>query len=550
MEKNEEKILDRKRFGKWAKLFFLFLAFMWLCTIISKSIYVASLPIVKTDTASKKYVEHVVEAEGIVVSGGEIAVNTQAGLRVDKINVSVGDEVKEGDIIFTVDMADISDIIRTKEMALSKLQYSLSDIQANSVIDAQKREVAALWAQEDYDTADSETAILKERAKAALDKAQGELERHIAGIVPYTPDDERGQAWDSYRGWVKRGYDISDMITEKEREIKDLEEQLAELDITKETDEDKEKRAQLQDKIKKAYEELRALQDELTRHGRDEVLKPDYTDEEAEYDAWQERRLALEAEVQKAIENYSDASYSREVTLRQKMREIANAQVTARADSAAAAYELDIGQIRAELENFYSLQRQKGEIRAQDSGIVSNIQISVGGRTPDTAAILLTDAQKPCRFKFSVTKGQAKYIHLDDTVELMLDGQPAIEARAGYFEENQQGGYDIMCVLPQGVGRPGLGGNARKSVQGEYHSLVLPVDAVHGETNSFYIYAMNEREGILGSEYYAEKIRVQVKDGNERYVAVEPGTISGETRVITYSTKELKQGAGVRPQET
>lgn len=54
MEKDEEKLFARKRMEKWIKIFLIFLAFVWLCTIISKSIYVSGLPLVKTDTATKK----------------------------------------------------------------------------------------------------------------------------------------------------------------------------------------------------------------------------------------------------------------------------------------------------------------------------------------------------------------------------------------------------------------------------------------------------------------------------------------------------------------
>ncbi|MDE7183063.1 MAG: hypothetical protein K2O40_01030, partial [Lachnospiraceae bacterium] len=115
--------------------------------------------------------------------------------------------------------------------------------------------------------------------------------------------------------------------------------------------------------------------------------------------------------------------------------------------------------------------------------------------------------------------------------------------------ENTQGGYDILCVLPDRVGQPGLSGIVQKTVQGEYHELVLPVEAVYEETGTFYIYTLNEKEGILGSEYYAEKIKVQIKDRNDRYAAVESGTISTDTKVITYATEELKQGQSVRPQE-
>ncbi len=702
MEKDEEKLLLRRRMEKWMKIFLIFLAFVWLCTIISKSIYVSGLPMVKTDTASKKYVEHIVNTDGIVTAGGEIAVNTQAGLRVDKIYVHEGDAVQAGDVLFTIDTSDLTELISAKETELSKLECNLSDWQVNAVIDAQKKEVAILWAKEDYDTADKETAVAKARAKEALDKAEAALGKHLADTVPYTADNARRNAWDAYHDWVNKGYGIADKITAKEREIQDLEEQLAELenrigkeirsgedgqpkvlsgsvgadtdntggtedtntgadnsdagntqngaentdghgnadtgtntdaadstenesenantntddtdstenenenantndtdntenenenantddtDNTKNENEnantddtdsvengnentetgalapdtkdnqnpnpaDEEKRTELLNKIKKANEELLALRDQLTKHDRDAVAQPDYSAEEAEYDAWQSTKLTLEENVQRAKESYNDASYTREVTLRQRLREIANAETTSKADSTAMLYELDIKQAKKQIERLHAIKQQKGEIKAENDGIISKIQIEVGGRTSDTAALLLTDALRPCQFKFSITKEEGKYVHLNDTVELKLNGQStATEVTVDYLTENTQGGYDILCMLPENMGQPGLSGTVQKAVQGEYHELALSVEAVFEERDTFYVYTLNEKEGILGSEYYAEKIKVQVKDQNDRYAAIEAGTISKDTKVITYSTEELKQGQSVRPQD-
>lgn len=670
MERDEEKLFIRRRMEKWMKIFLVFLAFVWLCTIISKSIYVSGLPRVRTDTASKKYVEHLVKTDGIVTAGGEIAINTQAGLRVDKILVQQGDAVQAGDVLFTIDTADLAELISTKETELSKLECNLSDWQVNAVIDAQKKEVAILWAKEDYETADKETAVAKERAKEALERAEAALGRHLADTVPYTADNARREAWDAYHDWVNKGYSISDKIAAKEREIQDLEEQLAELenragnnaerdietakdgqekvlsgaagslaedsdsanetrgdtvdstggtentdDHTENHDEeienetntntgneeveneintddigstdteientgntdglhtgnegsdinqsapvikehqnrntaDEEKRIELLNKIKKANEELLALRDQLTKHDREAVTQPDYSAEEAEYDAWQNTKLTLEENVQHAKENYQDASYTREVTLRQKLREVASAETTSRADSTAALYELDIKQARQQIERLRAVSQQKGEIKAEQDGIISKIQIEVGGRTSDTAALLLTDPLRPCQFKFSITKEEGKYVHLNDTVEVKLNGQSNdTEITVDYFTENTQGGYDILCTLPEHMGQPGLSGTVQKSVQGEIQELTLPVEAVFEDTGSFYIYTLNEKEGILGSEYYAEKIKVQIKDRNDRYAAIESGTISKETKVITYATEELKQGQSVRPQE-
>lgn len=695
LEKDEEKLLIRRRIEKSMKIFLIFLAFVWLCTIISKSIYVSGLPIVNTDTASKKYVEHIVETDGIVIAGGEIAVNTQAGLRVDKVFVHQGDAVKAGDVLFTIDLTDVVELIDAKEMELSKLQCNLSDFQINSLIDAQKKEVAILWAKEDYETADKETALAKERAKITLEKAEEALQKHLANTVPYTADNARRDAWEAYHDWVNKGYSITDKITAQEREIQRLEEQLAalenlagkegniendeqgkvlsgaagnlvhnntekvdindnskvenntdkttnigiefedaevenstdtntietdnedaivdnreentadtnmddkdidtenntdntdtkntemdnentDIDKTNNTDfenqemdsnntenntstqkpkenqefVDEEKRTELLNKIKKANKQLVALRDQLTKHDRDVVTQPDYSAEEAEYDAWQNTKLTLEENVQHAKESYYDTSYAREVTLRQKMREIAAAEVPSRVDSTAEVYQLEIKQTQKQIERLNMIKKQKGEIKAEKDGIISKIQIEVGSRTSDVAALLVTDTQRPCQFKFSITKEDSKYVHLKDMIAVKLNGQSsAIEVTVDYFTENTQGGYDIACQLPENVGQPGWSGKAQKTVQGEYHELTFPVEAVFEENNAYYIYTLNEKEGILGSEYYVEKIKVQMKDQNDRYIAVEPGTISADTKVVIYSTKELKQGQSVRPRE-
>ena len=94
--------------------FILFLGFMWLCTVISKSVYAHKLPMVTTISPEKKYIEHIVEAEGIVEAGSRNAVTALSGLRVESLLVRQGDKVEEGDLLFTVDLKDLEEIISEK----------------------------------------------------------------------------------------------------------------------------------------------------------------------------------------------------------------------------------------------------------------------------------------------------------------------------------------------------------------------------------------------------------------------------------------------------
>lgn len=620
---------EREKGKKWIKIFLVFLAFMWLCTIISKSIYVAGLPRVNVQTTEKKYVEHIIEADGIVIAGGEQAVNTVSGLRVQNIKVQEGDSVEKGDVLFRIDLEDLASIISEKETELTKLKYHLADTQFNEVLDSQKKELAILWAQEDYENADRETALVVERAELDWQNARNELDEHMKTEVPYTSDSSRESAWNAYNDWKRRGYELSDKITAKEREIKNIEDRLNQLgissfaevegqevpqeknesqitdkadeakketegvekieeiediketeeakDVTEETellesekriDETKtlsgavepnsqnvfnntEEQAELEQTLKQANDELIALKDQLVKHERETVKEPNFSEEELAYDSWQQKKSALEDSVEAARRVFEDALYARNNTLMQKKRDLANAEANNASDSTASIYELEIANLQAEIDKFYALKKQNGEIKAEKNGFISKIQIQVGSRTVDSAAILLTDAEAPCQFRFSITKEQSKYMQLGDSFELKINNKSSnkLEATVDYLTENTSGGYDIICRLPENIGQPGASGSVRKSVQGEFHNMTIPIEALHKENEAYYIYTYNEKAGILGKEAYAEKLKVQILDQNDRYAALEPGTISADTQIITFSSEELKQGQSIRMAE-
>ncbi len=665
MEK-DEKWISQERLKKWLKIFVIFLAVMWVCTIISKSIYVAQLPRVQVKTLEKKYIEHVVEGDGIVVAGGEQAVNVLPGLRVSNIKVQEGDLVEKGDLLFGIDLEDLSNMISDKEAELTKQRMHLSDTQFNQILESQKKEIGILWAKEDYESAEKETAVTVERAKQTLAEAETDLHKHLGTPIPHTSDKDRENAWFDYNQWKQRGYDLEDNIAAKQRKIEELQEQLQNLEVesaekqqkenmqagegekqqkmvnlsssgnrrtaenkklimhknlpenmklttdgdltgdkelttdenpsenkepttdenppeNKEptTDEDaagdkaptngnpaaadknstadsssnpdnaiEEKKEALRQAVKKAKAELTDLNNQLTDLNRNLVSQPDYSAEELEYDTWQQQKSSLEDAVQAAKRALEDASFQREQTLRQKAREIANAEVVSPADSTASLYELEIAQLQEDIAKLQAIQKNNGLIIAEGSGFITKVQIAVGSRTMDTAAILLTDAAAPCQFKCSITKEQGKYLNLGDTVELKVNGTSTtgsakLEATVDYLTEGA-GGYDIICRLPQNTGQPGAGGSIRKAVQGELHNTIIPIEALYQESEAYYIYILNEKTGILGKENYVEKIKVRVADKNDIYAALEAGIIGSDVQIVTFCSGTLKQGASVR----
>jgi hypothetical protein len=199
-----------------------------------------------------------------------------------------------------------------------------------------------------------------------------------------------------------------------------------------------------------------------------------------------------------------------------------------------------------EIATLQAIQNTNGRITAPNDGYISSISVSTGTRTTDNPAIILNDMSSDCKFSCTITTDQSKYIHLGDTLELSLNGNQTTKITVDYFSQNTQGGYDITCKLGDVTAQIGTSLTAIRTVQGDLQTLTIPIDAIHEENNATYIYTLNEKSSILGNEYYAEKIKVQISDKNDTYAAIESGVISSDTDVIIYSSNELEQGKVVR----
>lgn len=175
-------IKSRKKIGMG---FAVFLIFMWLCTLISKSIYASRLPIVTTCGIDSKYIEHVVETEGIVEAGAKLPVTVLGGLRVAEISVQTGDRVEEGDLLFTVDLEDMKEIMAQQELAGRKTQLQIDAIVHNRELAQEQKALDEARAREDYDTLARYQDTLVGRAaenvvqaEEALDELQAENRAH------------------------------------------------------------------------------------------------------------------------------------------------------------------------------------------------------------------------------------------------------------------------------------------------------------------------------------------------------------------------------------
>ena len=185
-----------------------FFVIMFLCTLLSKGIYGASLPQVETEKPEKRALGHMVEAEGMVTANREVAVDTVSGLKVNQIYVNLGDSVSANTLLFDVDQEDLKEKISEQELAIKKLEMSNEQARQQKELDAQKELLAQNRSLEDYALADTEEDRKIEQAGDAVAKAEEKLEDHLNNQPRQTPDEERNQKKEEYKDWDSRMKDL------------------------------------------------------------------------------------------------------------------------------------------------------------------------------------------------------------------------------------------------------------------------------------------------------------------------------------------------------
>lgn len=183
-----------------------FLGFMWVCTLVSKSIYASGLPMVTTTRIDAKYIEHVVEMEGIVEAGAKLPVVVLGGLRVEELAVHTGDKVEEGDLLFTVNLEDIREKIAEQETACQKVQLQIDAILHNKELAEAQQALEEARAREDYDALARYQDTLVGRAAEDVAQAEEDLEElqeenreHENGDEPETEDKQEARRQEEER---------------------------------------------------------------------------------------------------------------------------------------------------------------------------------------------------------------------------------------------------------------------------------------------------------------------------------------------------------------
>lgn len=524
------------------RAFGLFLAFMLLCTLISRSVYASGLPQVSTKTPEASALSHEVEAQGIVEAGRETAVTALSGLRCETVLVHTGDHVDTETALFQVDLEDLKEQIEEKQLAISKLQLEIQAQEQNRQLEAEQKDEQKERAQEDYNAADASSSQTVARAEQGLAAAEAVLKEAGAEY----------EAWKAEQAAQPEEPEIPEAPEEPEEPETSKESEDPETPETGESGE-AETAGQAETEQFTAAEQTNTPENTDTSGTEGESSGDSENTESGGMteDAWQEKLTSLRQAVETAKRALEDARQSRDSALETAERALEDADSESTADNSLEINRLDLSSQQKELKEYQELLQADGIVYPEKEGIVTSIAVSPGERIPDGAALVMADLDSPLQFSASLTAEQKKYVNQGDSVSLKL-GSRTVEATADYIAESElsPGTYQLTVFLEEGEGELGESGTLSAEMRTDTYSCVVPLEAVRVDENQRkYVLTVGERSGILGPEFVARKTYVTVLDQNDSQAALEEGGLTGEEEVITDYTGEIADGDVVRYKE-
>ncbi len=542
-----------------------FFLFMLGCTVASRIYDSVTVPKVTTSPARRKAVETRVEGTGTVKVKEKQFCRIRPGLRISRIEVIPGSEVKEGDPLFWYDMESVQE--RQEELqketeqimlAIEKEQISRTDWPGLTRTETARWELSL--AERELEEGEREFQDILSDHEAELERLQAAYEDGL-----YRTEEElwrqQERDWESARQEVDTLRDSRDeAVREQQRKIEDLEEELDEL-----PEEEESRREKLEKQLKRAREDLEAVsdsweervdtakfqldlldrQEDLIRKGQTSVQEARRENYESAVKQEEERLKAARKELEaqrKAVERArwqleaagKEDDSSRKTRDQQKQISLLTVK----------GLELDKKEKEKEAAMLEALAEAGGRVNAPRAGVVVDMELEEGKTS--TGQELLSLTWGGAWFEGTFLKEEQELV-VGDRLQISIPG-------SGRSQEAVIGRMNLLGEA-EGVFQADLeGGNIKLGAvtsycctrQSEIFEKVIPLSALRKDMKGYYCLVARPVSTILGEEFRAERVNVEVLFRGREEAAVD-GPVFDTDKVITGENKAIGEGSRVRP---
>ena len=562
MDKNKKSSLQVKAVKALAG----FLILMFLLTILSRAADSLTIAKVTASAATGGVISHNIEVDGNITPNKDIAISTSANIKIASVEATEGKTVKKGDLLIQLDPADLKKKLLKAQKELQVAKATASDKKANEAIAADTKSKSLQRTYEDYNqtVADANDSVSK--AKSDMNEAwnayntyknsnsnSGETDTTVSDSLEKTVE-EKQLAYD--KAVTNLDGVEKDIEADVQKEIKKAEEGTDESGnpITL-TQEDKQKiREQVNacpenvSLLQNANDQINTAKDALTEaeNALSAYNEQQNNSSSASYD---EQLKTLYDDYKAKEEAYNEAVKQRQSTIQSANRTLEDAKAPENVDTATALTENDdLEEKQLAVDELQKVMDVNGKITAPSDGLITKVNVTTGETTTEDTAIRISDQSAGYKFTATLDKASAKYLSKDDKVTLDLGNGTTVEGltvQSIDVSAEDKNSYELTVSIPAKVKKLGSIATLKVEKASKKYDTCVPLGALHSDGDKYYVYVINEKDTILGTETAVDKVQVDILDKNNEQAAIEGSFSWGQQFVLT-SSKTLRNGDRVR----
>lgn len=563
MDKNKKSSLQVKAVKALAG----FLILMFLLTILSRAADSLTIAKVTASAATGGVISHNIEVDGNITPNKDIAISTSANIKIASVEATEGKTVKKGDLLIQLDTADLKKKLLQAQKELQVAKATASDKKANEAIAADTKSKSLQRTYEDYNqtVADANDSVSK--AKSDMNEAwnayntyknsnsnSGETDTTVRDSLEKTVE-EKQLAYD--KAVTNLDGVEKDIEADVQKEIKKAEEASKDEsgNLITLTQEEKQKiREQVNARpenvslLQNANDQINTAKDALTEaeNALSAYNEQQNNSSSASYD---EQLKTLYDDYKAKEEAYNEAVKQRQSTIQSANRTLEDAKAPENVDTATAlTANDDLEEKQLAVDELQKVMDVNGKITAPSDGLITKVNVTTGETTTEDTAIRISDQSAGYKFTATLDKASAKYLSKDDKVTLDLGNGTTVEGltvQSIDVSAEDKNSYELTVSIPAKVKKLGSIATLKVEKASKKYDTCVPLGALHSDGDKYYVYVINEKDTILGTETAVDKVQVDILDKNNEQAAIEGSSSWGQQFVLT-SSKTLRNGDRVR----
>lgn len=538
-----------------------FLILMFLLTILSRAADSLTIAKVTASAATGGVISHNIETDGNITPNKDIAISTSADIKIASVEATEGKTVKKGDVLIQLDLDDLKTKLLKAQKDLAVAQATASDKKANKAIEADNKARSLERSYEDYNQTISDADDAVSKAKDNMSEAWNAYNDYKKNHNNNT-DDTDTTVSDSLQKTVEEKQEAYDKAVD---ELDGVEKHI-EAEVQDEIKSEKDKGVKLslagEQKIR---ERVNAYQENvsLLKNANDKVDKAKDALSEAEnalsaYNeqqnnnssaSYDEQLKALYDDYKSKEEAYNEAIKQRKSTIQSADRSLEDANTPESVDTASALTENDdLQEKQLAVDKLQKVMDAGGKVTAPSDGLVTKVNATTGEATTEDTAIRISDQSAGYKFTATLDKSDAKFLAKDDKVTLDLGNGTSVEGlkiQSIDVSQEDKNSYELTVSIPAKVKKIGTIATLKVEKASKKYDTCVPLTALHSDGDKYYVYVINEKDTILGTETAVDKVQVEILDKNNEQAAID-GTFSWDQKFVLTSSKTLRDGDRVR----